>query len=354
MNFKCPWRAFRSTRTIPTANTLRTTPIGCGRIRITEEEDEPAEPPQFPIGTIAYYGPDDKTTTKIVAGVIKEEGAEAIIKRWVATDVTTNPKVQKEIDKFFKKHGVKQVGMTEGNLGCPHEEGKDFPDGRRLSLLPVVEGKTGKRGQDVTPKRRLFHRHDQIPRLIFPLHVYDRSIRIRPLLYGYPRHGPWAAWAISASNIGLVFAQAGPPWLWVLCCWPAARPAPWPWSHSDSPAKPASNDAKTTSPTSPKSSASQTDAEALKQVMAELQQVGALDPAAQDKLMADLKQVDPSLWPMVLQTFRAEAAYKRREEQREAGRKKEESTAASTPREGGGAITQVSSEQETRFELNSA
>ena len=206
----------------------------------------------------------------------------------------------------------------------------------------------------MTPKRRLFHRHDQIPRLIFPLHVYDRSIRIRPLLYGYPRHGPWAAWAISASNIGLVFAQAGPPWLWVLCCWPAARSAPWPWSHSDSPAKPASNDAKTTSPTSPKSSASQTDAEALKQVMAELQQVGALDPAAQDKLMADLKQVDPSLWPMVLQTFRAEAAYKRREEQREAGRKKEESTAASTPREGGGAITQVSSEQETRFELNSA
>ena len=58
--------------------------------------------------------------------------------------------------------------------------------------------------------------------------------------------------------------------------------------------------------------------------MSELQQVGALDPAAQDKLMADLKQVDPSLWPMVLQTFRAEAAYKRREEQREAEKQKQE------------------------------
>ena len=58
--------------------------------------------------------------------------------------------------------------------------------------------------------------------------------------------------------------------------------------------------------------------------MSELQQFGALDPAAQDKLMADLKQVDPSLWPMVLQTFRAEAAYKRREEQREAERQKQE------------------------------
>ena len=126
--------------------------------------------------------------------------------------------------------------------------------------------------------------------------------------------------------------------------------SPWPWSHS-SPAKPASSDAKATSPSPPKSSGSQADAETLKQVMAELQQVGALDPVAQDKLLADLKQVDPSLWPMVLQTFRAEAAYKRREEQREAERKKEESTAANTPREGADAITPVAAEQETRFEL---
>ena len=72
---------------------------------------------------------------------------------------------------------------------------------------------------------------------------------------------------------------------------------------------------------------SQADAQSLQQVMSELQQVGAIDPAAQDKLMADLKQVDPSLWPMVLQTFRAEAAYQasrrtargREDQERQAG-----------------------------------
>jgi hypothetical protein len=37
------------------------------------------------------YGPDDKTTTKIAAGVILHDGAEPIMKRWVAADVTTNP-----------------------------------------------------------------------------------------------------------------------------------------------------------------------------------------------------------------------------------------------------------------------
>jgi SEC-C motif len=50
-------------------------------------------PPQYPIGTVAMYGPDDKTTTKIAAGVFPHENAEAIIQRWVATDVTTSPKV---------------------------------------------------------------------------------------------------------------------------------------------------------------------------------------------------------------------------------------------------------------------
>jgi hypothetical protein len=46
-------------------------------------------------------------------------GAEAIIKRWVATDVTTNPKVQQEMTSFFLHHSVKSVAMSEGNMGCP-------------------------------------------------------------------------------------------------------------------------------------------------------------------------------------------------------------------------------------------
>jgi len=106
-----------------------------------DDENAKGEPPQFPIGTVAYYGPDDKTTTKIVAGVIKEEGAEAIIKRWVATDVMANPKVKKEIQRFLKKYGVTQIAMTDGNLGCPHEEGEDFPDGGDCPFCPWWKGK---------------------------------------------------------------------------------------------------------------------------------------------------------------------------------------------------------------------
>ena len=59
------------------------------------------------------------------------------------------------------------------------------------------------------------------------------------------------------------------------------------------------------------------EAQAMQAVMAELQQLGALDSAAQDKLMADLRQTDPALWPLVLRQFRAAAAYRRRAQQAE-------------------------------------
>lgn len=50
----------------------------------------------------------------------------------------------------------------------------------------------------------------------------------------------------------------------------------------------------------------------LKQMMAELQQVGALDPEAQARLMTDLQQTDPALWPLMVRQFRAALAYRQR------------------------------------------
>jgi len=104
---------------------------------------ENEEPVQFPIGTVAFYGPDDTTTTKIVVGVIKEDGAEPIIKQWVASDVQTNPKMQREIEKFLTKHRVRSVSVSEGNMGCPHEEGEDFPVGGDCPFCPWWKGRQG-------------------------------------------------------------------------------------------------------------------------------------------------------------------------------------------------------------------
>jgi hypothetical protein len=104
--------------------------------------------PEYPIGTVALYGPDDRKTTKIAAAVIPHEGAEPILERWVGTDVMTNPKVQQELRQFFERHGVRSVGMSEGNMGCPHEEGEDFPHGEDCPFCPFWKGKQGSDRQD--------------------------------------------------------------------------------------------------------------------------------------------------------------------------------------------------------------
>jgi hypothetical protein len=98
---------------------------------------------RHPLGVLARYGPDDKTTTKIAAAVFLHEGAEPIMRRWVASDVTTNPKVRKELQAFFARHGVKSVAVTEENMGCPPEEGLDFPHGEDCPFCPFWKGKQG-------------------------------------------------------------------------------------------------------------------------------------------------------------------------------------------------------------------
>ena len=120
---------------------------------ITDLHGKPKKRPEYPIGTVALYGPDDKTTTKIAAGVITSPTAEPIIRRWVATDVTTNPKVQREMKDFFAGHGVRSVAVSEGNMGCPHEEGEDFPEGTDCPFCPFWEGKQGSNRRDLRMSR---------------------------------------------------------------------------------------------------------------------------------------------------------------------------------------------------------
>jgi hypothetical protein len=103
----------------------------------------PKAPPRYPIGTVALYGPDDERTTKIVAAVIKRQGADPILQRWVGTKVKDDPKIQRQIQEFLHKHQVQSVVATEHNMGCPHEEGEDFPLGEDCPFCLFWKGKQG-------------------------------------------------------------------------------------------------------------------------------------------------------------------------------------------------------------------
>ena len=97
---------------------------------------------QFPFATIAFYGPDDKTPTKVAVGIIEKEGEEpTALQRWAGPNVANDPKVRVDILALVQEHGAKSVIMTDGVIGCPHEEGIDYPLGEDCPFWPFWKGK---------------------------------------------------------------------------------------------------------------------------------------------------------------------------------------------------------------------
>jgi hypothetical protein len=87
---------------------------------------------QYPAATIAFYGPDDKHATKVVVAIVPNATADPDpLRRWMGgiTDVRADKKIGDEIQAFLAEHGVKQVVATDRIIGCPHESGKDYPEG---------------------------------------------------------------------------------------------------------------------------------------------------------------------------------------------------------------------------------
>ena len=67
----------------------------------------------------------------------------------------------------------------------------------------------------------------------------------------------------------------------------------------------------------PGTSPRQPDARAMQEVIAQVQELGVLDPAAREQLLENLHETPPELWPLVVQQFRAAVAYRRQAEANE-------------------------------------
>jgi len=55
----------------------------------------------------------------------------------LGTNLMENSKMQMELQELFAQHGITSVAMSEGSMGCPHEEGEDCP------FCPFWKGKQG-------------------------------------------------------------------------------------------------------------------------------------------------------------------------------------------------------------------
>ncbi len=93
----------------------------------------------YPVATVAYYGPDDKVATKVAVGIIPGEDEEPIaMERWVSAggDLRRDHEVNEKILLFIRSQGAKSVVLADRIIGCPHEEGIDYPEGEKCRQCP--------------------------------------------------------------------------------------------------------------------------------------------------------------------------------------------------------------------------
>lgn len=104
----------------------------------------------FPMGTIAFYGPDNHRATKVAVSVVQALQSEpSELRRWFVDhgDARTDETVLADIATFLRSRKVRSVVMMKSIFGCPHEEGIDYPEGGSCPHCPYWAGRnrwTGK------------------------------------------------------------------------------------------------------------------------------------------------------------------------------------------------------------------
>lgn len=97
----------------------------------------------YPIASIAHYGPNDKKATKVVVSIVAYEDAESEpVRKWFSEeDVRNDENILQEIKEFLSSNGAVSVVMPDRIIGCPHEEGIDYPEGEECPQCPFWKGR---------------------------------------------------------------------------------------------------------------------------------------------------------------------------------------------------------------------
>ena len=98
----------------------------------------------YPLGTVAFYGPDNARATKVAVGIVYKEGGDAReMEKWLSevADVREDEIIGGQVLAFLQRHSVRTVVVGPGILGCPHEEGIDYPVGGVCPRCPYWAGR---------------------------------------------------------------------------------------------------------------------------------------------------------------------------------------------------------------------
>jgi len=98
----------------------------------------------YPIATIAFYGATADFASKVAVAVFRTEGGEPeVLERFFSggPDVRFDEGVGDRVLSVIQSHGVQSVVMTDSIIGCPHEEGTDYPEGTPCPQCPFWAGR---------------------------------------------------------------------------------------------------------------------------------------------------------------------------------------------------------------------
>lgn len=93
----------------------------------------------YPVATVAYYGPDASRASKVAVGIIPaEDEPVGAMERWFSEtqDLRLDRSVDEAILAFVRVHDARTVTISPGIIGCPHEEGIDYPEGEVCPRCP--------------------------------------------------------------------------------------------------------------------------------------------------------------------------------------------------------------------------
>jgi hypothetical protein len=98
-------------------------PIGCPHPVSLRRRLAPAPAADYSAGTMAR---------------VLERGATLRLERWLSeeTDVRSDVAIAEQIGEFIERHGAKSVALADRIIGCPYEEGIDYPDGTACPQCP--------------------------------------------------------------------------------------------------------------------------------------------------------------------------------------------------------------------------
>ena len=93
---------------------------------------------------MSLYGPNAEFATKMVVAIFRDDRhIPEPLERWFSEDmdVRENPEIGEKISALMKEHGVKSVVAADRIMGCPHEEGIDYPEGKSCPKCPYWAGR---------------------------------------------------------------------------------------------------------------------------------------------------------------------------------------------------------------------